>query len=291
MHPGSDRAAARNLIDVFRAALKDLGQVEGRGITVEVRWGGNRTAQLPALAAEIVSSKPAAIVTVTSSAVAALKGATSSIPVVFVTAANPVEQGFVQSLSHPGGNITGVMLHSDLVAKVVEIVREALPRARQVAVLVHDPDRFSAVAVGAFQSAARRVKLEAQIVRIGGIEDLERAFQELRKADAVVLPQFALFQSHREQIIQRFLKERLPLCSSFHDMTEAGGLLSYETPREENYRRAAALMDKILRGAKPGDLPVEQPERFQLVVNRKTAKLIGVDLSPVTLLRADRIID
>ncbi|MGH8675583.1 MAG: ABC transporter substrate-binding protein, partial [Burkholderiales bacterium] len=204
-----------------------------------------------------------------------------------------VEQGFVASLRRPGGNITGVALHSQLDAKITEVIREALPSARRLAVLVHDMDRFHKMVLDSFEPAARSLKFELMVVRVSRAEDFERAFKELtdRKADALYVPNIALLTANRERIIEHALKARLPHFSVNPAIAAAGGLLSYGTLLEENYRRAAALVDKILRGAKPGELPIDQPERFQLVVNLKTAKAIGVTLSPVTMLRADKVIE
>jgi putative ABC transport system substrate-binding protein len=204
-----------------------------------------------------------------------------------------VEQGFISSLKRPGGNITGVIVYSDLTPKVTEVVREALPASRRLALLIHESDPAHRFVLNAFEHSARRFKFEPLIVRVARVDDYDRAFGELAelRTDAVVVPLLSLFTGSHKQLAKRALKARLPLISSQSFITENGGLLSYGTLTEENYRRAAALVDKILRGAKPAELPVEQPERFQLIVNRKTAKAIGVTLSPVTMLRADRIID
>ena len=272
--------------------MKELGYVEGRDISIEVRWADGRTERLASLAAEVVASNPAVIVTGSSEGVAACKQATSSIPIVFATAASVVEQGFVASLRQPGGNITGVVLHG-LHAKIVEVIRDALPAARRLAVLVHDKDRNHKIVLDSFEPAARRFKFEPVVARVTRAEDFERAFKELtdRKADALYVPNLALLTSNRDRLIELTLIARLPHFSANPDIAVAGGLLSYGTSLVENYRRAAALVDKILRGAKPGELPIEQPERFQLIVNMKTAKAIGVTLSPATMLRADKVIE
>ena len=239
-----------------------------------------------------MASNPAVIVTATSESVAACKRATSLIPIVFAAAASVVEQGFVASLRRPGGNVTGVVL-LDLNGKIVEIIREALPAARRLAVLVNEKDRFHKFVLDSFEPAARRLIFEPVIVRVTRAEDFEGAFKEMtdRKADALYVPSLALFTFNRDRIIELALKARLPQFNVNPDIAVAGGLLGYGTSVEENYRRAATLVDRILRGAKPGDLPIEQPERFQLVVNRKTAKAIGVTLSPATMLRADKVIE
>ena len=290
--PGTEEGY-RAYFNAFLAGLKDLGYVEGRDVSIEVLWGDNKIEGLASRAAAVVARNPAVIVTGSSASVAAFKKATSSIPIVFATAGAVVEQGFVASLRRPGGNITGVILHSGLSAKIVEITREALPKVRRFAILVDDKDPIHKTMLDDFEPSARRFNFEPLVVRVSRAEDLERAFKELaeRNAEALYLPPLALLGSLRYQLVQRALKARLPHLSTAPISVEAGGLLSYGTRVEENYQRAAALVDKILRGAKPGDLAVEQPERFQLIVNLKTAKAIGVTLSPVTLLRADKVIE
>lgn len=282
----------QSTFDALRSGLKDLGYVNERELLIDVRWAEGRVDRLSSLAAEIVALHPRVIVTATSAATAAAKKATSTIPIVFATATNPVEQGFVASLPRPGGNITGILLHLGLAAKNVEIAREALPRAGRLAMLVDETDPVHKLMLDNFLPSAQRSKFEAVVVRVARADDLDRAFTELaeRKADALYLPEQNFMVVHRSQLIARSLKARLPLLSPSHDITMAGGLMSYGTRREENYRRAAALVDKILRGAMPGDLPVEQPERFELVVNMKTAKAIGISLSPVIMLRANQVV-
>ena len=290
--PGT-QAGYRLRLDAFHSELKRLGYIEGRDLSIDLRFAEDRIDRLAALVAEAISLNPEVIVTATGAAVAAISKATSSIPIVFATAANPVEQGFVSSLNRPGGNITGVILHTDITQKIVELAREALPAARRLALLVQDVDPAHKFALEAFELNARRFKFEPMIVRFARSQDLDRAFRDLSegKADAVILPELSFFASQPDQIVNRALAAKLPVFSSSQVFVESGGLLAYGTPTQENYRRAAALVDKILRGAKPAELPVEQPERFQLIVNRRTAKAIGVTLSPVTMLRADRFID
>jgi len=292
VHPGS-QSGYQSLYDAFRGALKSLGYVEGRDISVESRWADGRLERLPAMAAEAVKLNPAAIVTAGSAATAASKQATSSIPIVFASAFNPVEQGFVASLRRPGGNVTGILLFSDIAAKIVEVTREAFPGARRLAILLHEADVAHKIALEHFLAATRQLKFDPVVVRVANLADLDRAFQELAagKADALYLPDLTFSTENRKPIIERALSARLPLLSGFYETTVDGALLSYGTRREENYQRAAALVDKILKGVKPGDLPVEQPVRFQLTVNMKTAKAIGITLSPVTMLRADKVIE
>lgn len=289
--PGS-QAGYRSRLDAFQHELKRLGHAEARDISFETRWGDDRTEMLGSLARELVSLQPAVLLTATSAGVAACMAATSTIPIVFATAANPVEQGFVASLRRPGGNVTGVLVYLDLGAKTVEIVREALPRAQRLAIVVHESDPISKPILDAFTPAAKRLKFEPVIVRVKSTDELAGAFREIaaKKADALYLPQQAFSTSNGRLLAQLSLEARLPLVSGFPEVTAAGGLLSYGYMREESYRRAAALVHKILRGANPGELPVEQPQRVELIVNLNTARAIGVTPPQATLQRADRVV-
>ena len=291
-NPGSAEGS-RSLLDAFMSALKELGYAEGRDFSIEIHWGNDKIEQLPALAANVVARNPEVIITATSAGVAAFKAATSSIPIVFATAGNPVEQGFVSSLQRPGGNITGVLVYVALTPKLIEIAREALPQAGRLALLLHTADPAHLLMLEGFESSARRLKFDPLVVRIADVSDIERAFEDLAKhrAEAAIVPSLQFFGSHHSHLGERALKARLPLVTSIRRLIESGALVSYGTRAEENYRKAAVLVDKILRGAKPGDLAIDQPERFELVVNRKAARAIGVTLSPVTTLRAERIID
>jgi ABC-type uncharacterized transport system substrate-binding protein len=280
-------------MNAFRAELKRLGYVEGKDIVIEARWGDHKSDLLTALAEELVAHNPAVIFTGSTAATAACKRATSKIPIVFATAAQPVEQGFVASLRRPGGNITGVMLHPGMAAKILELAREALPQVRRLAILVHDADPAHKAQLDSFVQGARQLNLDPVVVRASQAEELALAFNETvtQKSEALYLPELAFVRAHSRYLIERSLRAKLPLLSGYAEITAAGGLLSYGSPREENFQRSAVLIDKILRGAKPGDLPVEQPERFELVVNLRTAKAIGVTVPQSTLLRANKVIE
>jgi putative ABC transport system substrate-binding protein len=292
LHPGTE-AGGNAIFEAFRIEMKKLGYIEGRDISIETHWAEGKIERLMTLAVEVVARNPTVIVTSSSAAVAALKKATAAIPIVFATAANPVEQGFVSSLRRPGGNITGVTLHLEVDAKMVEIIREALPAARRLGYLVHEPDPFHKIMLDFVEPAAKRLKFDLVVARVTRVEDFERAFTELvaRKVDALSVPSLTFLVNNRKQVIERARSARLPLFGSHYQLVEDGGVLFYGTRQDENYRRAAALVDKILRGAKPGDLPVEQPEKFELVVNLKTAKAIDVKLSTTTMLRATKVIE
>jgi putative tryptophan/tyrosine transport system substrate-binding protein len=294
LHPSSPSAAIDVSLAAFRDELRRLGYREGRDFTIDVFWAEGKTERLPALAAELVAKKPEIILTASSAAVAAARKVTSSIPIVFATASNPVEQGFVATLQRPGGNVTGVILYADrMTQKVVEITREVFPSATRLALLIHDPDPVSKFELQAFNAAARTLRFDPVVVRVAGPEDFDRAFHDLaaRKAEAVIMPQLAFFQNYRKEMITRSLKARLPLLGADLRYADAGALMGYGTAVEENYRRAASMVDKILRGAKVGELPVEQPERFRLVLNVRTAKAIGITFPAVMTMRADKVID
>lgn len=288
--PGTP-SSYKELFGAFQAEMKRLGYVEGRDVTYDVRWAENRTQRLAPLAAELVADGPAVILTASSAGVAAAKKATSTIPIVFGTAGQPVEQGFVASLRRPGGNITGVVVHT-MEAKAVEIARAALPQAKRLAILIHKPDPFSKLSLDAFVPAATQLKFEPLIFEVTRAEDLGVAFNEIvrGKADALYVPTHVFIFAHRDYLIERSLEAKLPLLSGFEEFSSTGGLISYGTRRIENFHRAAALVDKILRGANPAELAVEQPEKLQLIVNLKTARAIGVNFSRDFIQRADRVI-
>ncbi len=284
--PGT-QTGYRSRYETFRAELKNLGYIEGRDVQLDVRWADDRTERLEALAKELVALRPAVILTGTSAGVAACQKATTTTPIVFATAASVVEQGFIASYARPGGNVTGVVIYP-MERKMVELAREALPQARRLAILVHESDPIHKLLLADFLEACAKLKFEPIIARVRRVEDLGLAVNDAlaQRPDALVLPDLAFMLSSERYLVERALQARLPLVSSRVETTIAGGLMSYGTSRNENFRRAAAMVDKVLRGAKPGDLPVEQPERFELVVNAKTMKAIGVELSPVIMMRA-----
>jgi putative ABC transport system substrate-binding protein len=279
--------------EAFIARLRELGRVEGRDFVLEYRGAEGKPERLPALAAEIVARRPAVILTASTAAATALKNATRSIPIVFASAGDPVEQGLVASLGRPGGNITGVTVHMGLSGKVMELVREVKPAATHVAYLVHTGDPVSKRAVAVAQRNASAVGVELILARVSRAEDLERAFAELkaRKLDALIVPNLSMFIAAQTDIARLALEGNLPIFSTLAGLTRAGGLISYDTDYRRNYRRAAELVDRILKGANPADMPVEQPERFQMVVNLKTARALGMKLPQSVLLRTDEVIE
>jgi len=282
----------KSIIDAFRAKLKELGRIEGRDYEIAIREYGGRPDRLPALVQEILSLRPAVIVTAGSAPIAAFQKATRSIPIVFGTAADVVEQGFVASLAHPGGNITGVTLRTEIFGKVIQLVRETLPFARRIVVLEHEEDPVAKRMTRNFLDTTSGLDFETSVVRVKQLDDFERAFAEIAriKPDALITSQLTLFVANGEKLADLAVKARVPLFSPGR-FAEQGGLLSYSSESTENYRRAAELVDKIFNGAKPGDLPVEQPDRYSLIVNLRTARTLGIAVPQSILARADQVIE
>jgi putative ABC transport system substrate-binding protein len=281
------------MLDLFIARLKELGHAEGRDFRIEARWAAGSTERLAPLAKELVALRPAVIVTSGTAAVGALKKQTAVVPIVFATGGDPVQSGFAASLARPGGNITGVTLRAGINAKLFGLVREALPGSRRVVLLTHESDPIAARIVDNFTRAAPALRYELSIVGVKQAEDFERAFAQAakHKAQAVVAPQFSLFFPHIGRIAALAVAGRVPLFSTIDGSARAGGLMSYSGDLRENFRSAAGLVDKILRGTKPGDLAVEQPDRFNLVVNLRTARAIGIKIPQPVLARADEVIE
>jgi putative ABC transport system substrate-binding protein len=276
----------------LRRGLKNLGYIEGETIHVDVRWSDGRVEPFPALAADLVRSK-VDLIAVTSTAIEAAKEATSTIPLVMTSSSYPVERGFIGSLARPGGNITGLATHTgELMAKRVQILKEAIPGASRLAVLRirgHVQDLF----VKDIETAAKQVGTQPHVIEVTRGDDLPGAFQAAvrARAQAVMISQAPFFTLHRRQVAELALKHRLPSLSGEVEAPEAGTLLFYGPNIFEGCQRSAIYVDRILKGAKPGDLPVEQPTKFELVINLKTAKTLGVTIPHSLLLRADRLIE
>ena len=283
-------------VDALRAGLRDLGYVEGRNLVIERRWAEGNLDRLPGLAGELVRLKVDVIVTTggTPPALAA-KQTTTTIPIVLTGVGDAVGVGLVASLARPGGNITGLTDSvPELTAKRLELLKEALPPAGRVAVLGNrvNPLQRAQTTWTALESAARSLRVELQKVEVGGPNDFERAFATMAKGrvDAVVVTQDSLLNTNGRVIADLAAKRQLP-SSGTRDFAEAGGVIGYGWNVSANNRRAAYFVDRIFKGVKPGDLPVEQPAKFDLVVNLKTAKALGLTLPPSLLLRADQIIE
>jgi putative tryptophan/tyrosine transport system substrate-binding protein len=276
----------------FVQRLRELGWVEGRTIRIEYRWGDGRADRLPEIAAEFVRLKVDVIVT-TGTPVPVLKEATSTIPIVFTIANDPVGGGLVGSLSRPGGNVTGLsQLAADLGGKRLELLREVIPDLRRLATLSNVGNAATASEMIQVSEAARTLGLEVVNSEIRRSEDITSAIESLKgRADAIYVQADPLMNTNRVRISTLALGARLPTLGGIREYVEAGGLMSYGPNFPDLFRRAAEYVDKILRGAKPSDLPVEQPTRFDLVVNLTTAKALGLKVPEAFLVRADEVIE
>lgn len=278
----------------FLQGLRDLGYIEGKNIVIESRWAEGKADRLPVLAAELVSLKPDLIVSTGGTVTAiAVKKATTTIPVVFTAGGDLVKVGLIASLARPGGNLTGLsLLTTELSVKRLEILKETFPKLRRVAVLGNPGNPVSAIQLGEAQAAAKTLGLQLQIVEARDPKDFEPAFSAMTEkgAGALLVLSDAVLNAHRERIANFAMKSRLPAIYEFKESVEAGGLMSYGTNIVDVYRRVGKYVDKILKGAKPGELPVEQPLNFEFFINLKTAKQIGVTIPPNVLARADKVI-
>jgi putative ABC transport system substrate-binding protein len=268
--------------------------VEGKNIVVERRYGDAKPERTADMAAELVRLKVDVIVTATDGAIAAVKRETQTIPIVMANSTDPVGTGFVVSLAHPGGNVTGLTgLSPELSAKRVELLNEAVPGLSRVAVMWNPEARGAVFDYKETEEAARRLRMQLQSVEVSRADDIDRAFSAINsgRAEALIVGGSAFTFAHRGLIASLTQKHRLPSMSIARDLVEAGGLMAYGPSVAELWRRAATYVDKILKGAKPGDLPVEQPTKFELVINLKTAKALGLTLPPSLLRRADEVIE
>ena len=282
---------ARN--EAFRQGLRDLGYVEGKSIVIEWRYAEGKPDRLPVLAAELVRLKVDIIVTAGPSLTHAAKQATVTIPIVMAFDFDPVGNGFVASLARPGGNITGLStLSPEISGKQLELLKETVPKLSRVAVLGNSTSPGNAQALREMELAAGVFKAKLQYLDVLDPKDIETAFRAGSKgrADAILVLPSPVLTSQRTQIVELAVKSRLPAIYWRSDFVEAGGLMSYGTSQNDLDRRAATYVDKILKGTKPADLPVEQPTKFELVINLKTAKQIGLTVPQKVLARADKVI-
>jgi len=289
----SDPAEAR-LWRAFRSGLRERGWIEGENILIEFRAAEGNTARLPELAADLVRLKVDLIVARSSIWVQPAKEATSSIPIVFLTHADPVGTGHVASLARPGRNITGLaILMTDVAPKGLELLISAVPMAKRIAVLWNPDTPSHTPALKAVEEAARTLRLQLQPVGVRTAAELEGAFAAMvrARAQAVLVLGSAFFLAERQRVAELAIKHRLPTMSTLKDVVEAGGLVSYSPNWDDLFRRGAIHVDKILKGAKPADLPVEQATKFELVINLKTAKALGLTIPPSLLQRADQVIE
>jgi putative ABC transport system substrate-binding protein len=285
-------AAWRRWVFAFVERLRELGWVEGRSIAIEYRWAEGRTDRIAEIAAEFVRQNVDLIVT-SGTGVAAARQATSTIPIVFPMAVDPVGSGFVLSLARPGGNVTGLSIQShDVAGKRLELLREAAPDLRRLAIMANGGYPAAVQEMDEVAATGRGFGLDVRPSEIRRVEDIAPAFEALRgQADALDVVGESFVNANRARISALALSARLPSISAFREFAEAGSLMSYGANYPDLFRRAGEYVDKILRGTRAGDLPVEQPIKFDLVINLKSAKALGVDISPMLLARANEVIE
>jgi putative ABC transport system substrate-binding protein len=278
----------------FRRGLGELEYVEGKNISVEYRYAEGKLDRFPGIAAELLQLKVDVIVSPSLPAVRAAKQATSTIPIVMVITSDPVEAGIVDSLARPGGNITGLYrLTRDLSGKRLELLRETIPGVARVGVISDTQGEGSAIALKEYETAARALKLQLQLLEVSGPNPhVEGVFKAAAKGrvGALITVRNLVLVSYEKNIADLAIKNRIPSMFEEREAVEAGGLISYSANEAEIYKRAAVHVDKILKGTKPADIPVEQPMKFELVINLKTAKAIGLTVPPNLLVRADKVI-
>jgi len=288
-------AVARSYLwEAFGQGLVDLGYVEGRNITIERRYAEGKWERLPDLAADLVRLKVDVIVAAPTPAIHAAKQATRTIPIVMAISGDPVGTGLVASVARPGGNITGLsIMTSELVGKQLALLKEVVPNVSRVAVLWNPANPLGTPQLREAKAAAPALAVQLQVLPVRAPSEFESAFAAMTRARAgalLVLPD-AMFGVNRPQLADLAAKSRLPAMYGLRELVEAGGLMAYGPHYADVFRRAATYVDKILKGAKPGDLPVEQPTKFELVINLKTAKALGLTIPPSLLQRADQVIE
>ena len=285
-----DGQPPQSYVEAFQQGLREWGYVDGRNVVIEFRIGS--VDQLPQLAEELVRLKVDVIVASGAPSALAAKNATTSVPIVIVGVLGPVELGLIPSLGRPEGSITGVAFNAaDLAGKRLEIMRELVPRLRRVAVLWHSANPGSLLQLRGAEVAARRLGMQLELVPVEGPKDFDSVFKAVRAADGLLQANAPLFTTHRARLVGLAAKSRLPAMYGQREYVEVGGLMSYGPNITDIYRRAATYVDKILKGAKPADLPVEQPTKFELVINGRTVNALGLTIPPSLLLRADQVIE
>ena len=280
------------LLDAFRQRLRELGWVEGQNIVIDYRYAEGRVDRLPGLAAGLVRLKVDLIVSEGTQGVTAAKNATETIPIVMIAVRDPVGTGLIASLARPGGNVTGVSGYAglEIVAKQLELLKETVPKIRRVAILSNPTNAYHQLAIRELDVAARPLGVQLQLLEARGANEFDGAFAAMaaESVGALLVLSDAMLNSHRTRLADLAVRSRLPSAYAVRESVEAGGLMSYGPSFLDLYRRSAAYVDKILKGAKPADLPVEQPTKFELVINLKTAKALGLTIPPSLLQRADQ---
>ena len=287
-------AAGARFLESFRQGLRELGWVEGQNIVIEYRFGEGRFDRLPELAAELVRLKVEIIVAVPTPSAVAAKNATGTIPIVMIGAGDPVGQGLIASLARPAGNVTGLSysVGLEIVGKQLELLKETVPKVRRVAILSNPGNPSHALAIRHAKGAARSMGVQLQLLEARGPTEFDGAFAAMAKerVGALLVVPDSIISLHRTRLLDLAAKNHLPAAYGLRENVEAGGLMSYGPSIRDLYRRAATFVDKILKGAKPADLPVEQPTKFELVINMKTAKALGLTIPKSILIRADQVI-
>ena len=290
----STAALEANLVEPFREGLRELGYVEGQNVAIEYRWAEGRYERFPALIADLLARKVNVLVAAGTPAAMAVKQATTSTPLVMVAVGDPVGTGLVASLARPGANLTGlVSIAPDLEGKRLELLKEVVPKLSNVAMLVNPVNAFHAISEKQAREAASTLHLRLQFVPIRADADFEPAFDAIArsKPGGMIMLADRLFLHHRARIADFAFRHRIPAVYAYRELVEVGGLMSFGPSYEAMHRRAAYFVDRILRGSSPGELPMEQPTQFRLVLNLKTAKALALTLSPSLLLRADQVIE
>jgi len=288
--PDPDREALWN---AFRQRMRELGYVEAQNVAFEPRWAHDDDDRLSKLAAELAGLKVDVIVTAATVSALAAKRATSTIPIVMATGADPVAAGLVANLRQPGGNVTGMTtINTELAAKRLELLKIVAPRASRIAILWDERGSLFRFAVADTEAAAKRAGFTMHSVPVRGPAEIEAAFATVvrGRAGALSIVPSPMFFANRKRLADLAIKHRLPTVVGLREYAEAGGLISYGADNADSFRGAAVFVDKILKGAKPGDLPIEQPTKFELVINLKTAKALGLTIPPSLLGRADEVI-
>ena len=290
----STEALEANLIGPFREGLRELGYQDGRNIAVEYRWAEGKYERFPALIAELLAAKVDVIVTAGTPAAIAVKNATTTVPLVMVAVGDPVGTGLVPSLARPGGNLTGLSsIAPDLEGKRLELLREVVPKLAHVGVFFNPANLFHEVSMQHARAAGKALGIKLLPLAVRVSQDLDDAFASILKErpDALLVLADRVYLHDRKRMTDFALQHRLPNANAHTEMVEAGGLMSYGPSYEDMHRRAAHYVDKILKGAKPGDLPIEQPKKFDLKINLKTAKALGLTIPQTLLTRADEVIE
>jgi putative ABC transport system substrate-binding protein len=282
------------LLDAFRQGLRELGWVEGQNIVIDYRFAEGRFDRLPDLAVELVQLKVDIIVAQPTPAAAAAKNATKTIPIVMISVGDPVGLGLIASLARPGGNVTGssYSVGLEITGKLLELLKETVPKARRVAILSNPANPAHPLAIREVSVAARSLGVQLQLLEARGPNEFDGAFAAMAKerVGALLVVADGLFILHRARLADLAARSRLPAIYGYREHVEVGGLMSYGSSTRDLYRRSATFVDKILKGAKPADLPVEQPTKFELVINLQTAKALGLTIPPSLLGRADEVI-